>query len=53
MRFNKNNLFGIFQGIIAANSKIDIGITFNPNEVCDLNLQLECIARERGLKGVF
>lgn len=38
-------------GIIAANSKVEIGITFHPTEVCDLDLYLECIAKERNFKG--
>eukprot|EP00828_Plagiopyla_frontata_P018328 TRINITY_DN2353_c0_g1_i13.p1 TRINITY_DN2353_c0_g1~~TRINITY_DN2353_c0_g1_i13.p1 ORF type:complete len:916 (-),score=111.90 TRINITY_DN2353_c0_g1_i13:56-2803(-) len=41
------------EGIIAAHSKVDIGITFNLNQVCSLNLYLECIAKERNIKGVF
>lgn len=39
-------------GIIAANSKVEIGITFHPTEVCDLDLYLECIAKERNFKGI-
>ena len=38
-------------GIISANSKVEIGIIFHPNEVCDLDLVLECVAKERAFKG--
>ena len=40
-------------GIISANSKVEIGIIFHPAEVCDLDLVLECVAKERGFKGGF
>ena len=40
-------------GIIAANSKVEIGIIFHPTEVCDLDLILECVAKERNFKGFF
>ena len=40
-------------GIISANSKVEIGIIFHPNEVCDLDLVLECVAKERSFKGGF
>ena len=39
------------EGIIAANSQIDVGITFSPTEVCDLNVELICFTKERSLKG--
>lgn len=37
-------------GIIAANSKLDIGIMFNPIEVCEFDLVLEVIATEKNPK---
>lgn len=40
-------------GIISANSKVEIGIIFHPSEVCDLDLVLECVAKERAFKGNF
>jgi hypothetical protein len=39
------------QGIIAANSKVEVGITFNPGEVSNMDLILECVAKEKNLKG--
>ncbi len=41
------------QGVIAAHSKVDIGITFAPVQVVDVELDLECWAKERPMKGVF
>ncbi|EGR30025.1 hypothetical protein IMG5_144000 [Ichthyophthirius multifiliis] len=35
------------QGIIAANSKVDVGIIFNPTKVGDYNLVLDVIAQEK------
>jgi hypothetical protein len=40
------------EGIIAGNSQIDVGITFSPTEVCDLNIELICFTKERSLKGI-
>jgi len=39
--------------VIAAHSKVDIGITFSPTQVVDIQLDLECWAKERPMKGVF
>ena len=39
--------------MVAGNSKIDIGISFKPIEICDFNLVLECIAKEKNPKGTF
>lgn len=39
------------EGIIAANSQIDIGVTFSPIEVADLDAELVCCTKERPLKG--
>lgn len=41
------------EGIVAAHSKVNIGITFNPNAVCNMDLELECVAKERNIKGVI
>jgi hypothetical protein len=39
--------------MVAGNSKIDIGIAFKPIEICDFDLVLECIAKEKNPKGTF
>jgi len=39
--------------MVAGNSKIDIGIAFKPIEICDFDLILECIAKEKNPKGTF
>ena len=36
--------------IIAANSKLDIGIMFNPIEVCEFDLILDVVATEKNPK---
>ena len=41
------------EGIIAAHSKVEVGIAFNPTEVCDLNLSMDCLAKERSIKGII
>jgi hypothetical protein len=38
------------EGIIAANSKVDIGITFHPTEVDNFDLSLEIVASEKNPK---
>jgi hypothetical protein len=39
------------EGIIAANSQIDIGVTFSPTDVANLDAELVCCTKERPLKG--
>lgn len=39
-------------GIIAANSKLDIGIMFNPVQVCEFDLILDVIATEKNPKAI-
>lgn len=39
------------EGIIAGNSQIDIGVTFSPTEVADLDAELICCTKERPIKG--
>ena len=39
--------------MVAGNSKIDIGIMFKPIEICNFNLVLECVAKEKNPKGTF
>ena len=41
------------EGIIAANSQIDIGVTFSPTDVADMDAELVCCTKERPLKGTF
>lgn len=43
----KNFTLDFTQGIIAANSKIDIGIMFNPTEIGEYNVILDVIAKEK------
>lgn len=40
------------EGIIAANSQIDIGVTFSPTDVSDLDAELVCMTKERPLKEI-
>lgn len=42
----------IQNAIIAANSKLDIGIMFNPVEVCEFDLILDVIATEKNPKAL-
>lgn len=44
---SKNFTLDFEKGIIAANSKIDIGIMFNPNEVGTHDIILDVIAKEK------
>lgn len=46
----KNFSLDFKSGIIAANSKVDIGIIFNPTEVADYNLVMDVIASEKNIK---
>jgi hypothetical protein len=39
--------------MVAGNSKIDIGISFKPIEICNFELVLECVAKEKNPKGTF
>mgnify|MGYP003880634599 FL=1 len=39
------------EGIIAGNSKLEIGVVFQPVEFFDFELIMECIAKERNFKG--
>lgn len=41
------------EGIIAANSQIDIGVTFSPTDVADLDAELVCCTKERPVKGKY
>jgi hypothetical protein len=40
-------------GIIAANSQIDIGVTFSPTDISDLDAELVCVTKERPLKEIY
>ena len=40
-------------GIITGHSKIEVSITFKPTEVCDLNVRLVCMAKEKPPLGVM
>lgn len=46
----KNFSLDFKSGIIAANSKVDIGIIFNPTQVTDYDVVLEVIASEKNPK---
>ena len=39
------------EGTIAGNSKLEIGIIFQPVEIIEFDLTMECVARERNFKG--
>ena len=39
--------------MVVGNSKNDIGISFKPIEICNFDLVLECIAKEKNPKGTF
>lgn len=41
------------EGIITGHSRIEVSVTFKPIEVCDLNVKLVCIAREKPPLGVI
>ncbi|CAD8141208.1 unnamed protein product [Paramecium octaurelia] len=47
---NRSFTLDLQNGIIAANSKLDIGIMFNPIEVCEFDLVLDVIATEKNPK---
>lgn len=49
---NKSFQLDFGEGIIAGNSKLEIGIVFQPTELGEFDLTLECAAKERNLKGV-
>lgn len=40
-------------GIITGHSKIEVAITFKPTEVCNLNVRLVCVAKEKPPLGVI
>lgn len=46
----KNFSLDFKSGIIAANSKVDIGIIFNPTQVTDYDLVMDVIASEKNEK---
>lgn len=46
----KNFSLDFKSGIIAANSKVDIGIIFNPTQVTDYDLIMEVNASEKNIK---
>lgn len=46
----KNFSLDFKSGIIAANSKVDIGIIFNPTQVADYDLIMDVIASEKNPK---
>ena len=41
------------EGIITGHSRIEVSVTFKPIEVCDLNVKLVCVAREKPPLGVI
>lgn len=47
----KSFLLDFKEGIIAGNSKLEIGIVFQPVEIIEFELILECVAKERNFKG--
>jgi fructose-1,6-bisphosphatase/sedoheptulose 1,7-bisphosphatase-like protein len=47
---DKNFSLDFKSGIIAANSKVDIGIIFNPTQVTDYDLIMDVIASEKNEK---
>lgn len=47
---NRSFTLDLQSGIIAGNSKLDIGIMFNPIEVCEFDLILDVIATEKNPK---
>lgn len=49
---DKNFNLDFRAGIIAANSKIDVGIMFNPQRVGPFDMVLEVIAKEKNPEGI-
>jgi hypothetical protein len=41
------------EGLITGHSKVEVNITFKPNDICDLNFKLVCIAKENVPRGMI
>lgn len=45
--------FDFTDGLITGHSKVEINITFNPTDICDLNFKLVCVAKENVPRGMI